>query len=506
MKRKNNKKKNEKLSIKFRNLLFKFRQWSFVKHILVFYLFITVIGSLLLYMPYAQQSGVSVKYVDALFTSASAFSDTGLATLTTASTWSYFGQAIIAMLILIGGIGWFALKIYLFNILLGRPISYRARETLAGERGSSVLGDTRRIIKVSVTILFVLVILSSITLMTYFYFTEPSDDPFGTATSNDKYVMENPYHNVSASFRFGLFHSISGLNNAGFDIIGDHSLMPYYHKYGLQIIFIILFVIGGIGYPVIYDIYLFIRSKFTKEKFKWSLFTKISMISYVAIVIIGLSITFALEVPKNNGMWSSDRYGSTGDKTMGIIFNTLSTRNAGFASVDMADFSAGTHLIWSIMMFIGSAPSSTAGGIRTTTIAIVILGLWSKIRGKTNVRAFNRRIDPETVSRAYIVMVTAVIIVTVGTLVLMSSWTSYGGEVDDKKHGFDALLFETSSAFGTTGLSTGITGGLSTISKLVLIVIMFIGQLGVSSSLLVWNKKDSKQTKYKYVQEDITIG
>lgn len=509
MKNNNSNSSIKKIKLKFNLILFKFRSLSFVKHIFVFYLFITIIGSLLLLMPISQQSNSGVSYVDALFTSASAFSDTGLVTQTTATTWTYFGQAIIAILILVGGVGWFALKIYLFNIILGRPISFRSRETLAGERGSSKVGDVRRIVKISITTLLILVIFAALLLSLYFYFVEPDPKPFqGHPATHikDNFIVENPYHDVAISFRFGMFHAISGLNNAGFDIIGSGSLMPYYHHYGLQIIFIILFVIGGLGYPVLYDLFLWFKSKITKEKFKWSLFSKISMSAYIIVAIIGLSATFSLEITKSDGFWKMDGYGSSGDRTMALIFNTMSTRNAGFSTINFDDLSSGTLMLYIIMMFVGSAPSSTAGGIRTTTIALVVLGLWARIRGQKSVRAFNRRIPNQTVGRAYIVTTVAVFIILLGTLVLMTSWVSYGGKLVDKENPVTFLMFETASAFGTTGLSTGMTSQLSLASKFVLILIMFIGQLGVSSTLLVWDKKNNKSRKFKYIKEDVTIG
>ena len=508
MKKKKTNNFKKKSSIFFHNAYYKFKQWSFVKHLLVFYLFITVIGSLLLYLPISHFSSQNVEYVDALFTSASAFSDTGLATLTTAETWTIFGQTIIAILILIGGCGWFALKIYLFNILFGRKISFRARETLAGERGSNKIGNTRQIVKVSVSILFVLVTLATITLTIYFYFSNPNQDLYDKFSSTNidskTFIINNPRHNAVMSLRFGAFHAISALNNAGFDIIGNSSLVPYYQDYGIQIIFIILFVIGGIGYPVLYDIFMYFSSKVKKEKFKWSLFTKLSMTTYTLIAIIGISSSFALEVPRHGGFWENGP-GTKGDKTMAIIFNTMSTRNAGFASIPMGEFSAGSHFLFAILMFIGSAPSSTAGGIRTTTLAVIVLGLWARIRGRTQVRIFNRKIPRDTVTRAYAVMLASFILVLFGTLVMVSSLQEYGGKLPGTIK-FDEMFFEVSSAFGTTGLSTGLTSGLSTITKLVLIIIMFVGQLGVSSSILVWNNKNSKSTKYDYVEEDVTIG
>lgn len=508
MKKKNDNKKIGNFSGFLSYAYYKFKQWSFVKHLLLFYLFITVIGSLLLFIPISHKNSVNIEYIDALFTSASAFSDTGLSTLTTSETWTVFGQSIIAILILIGGCGWFALKFYLFNILLGRPISFRARETLAGERGSSKLGNTRQIVKISVSILFILVISATIILTIYFYFSNPDQGLYNkfanTKIDPKEFISSNPNHDVITSLRFGAFHAISALNNAGFDIIGNSSLVPYYHDYGLQIIFIVLFVIGGIGYPVIYDIYMWTKSKFLKQNFRWSLFTKLSMTTYVLIALIGLSLTFALEVPKENGFWQNG-HGTTSDKTMALIFNTMSTRNAGFASIPMGELSNSTHFLYSILMFIGSAPSSTAGGIRTTTLAIMILGLWSRIRGRKSVRVFNRRIPYDTVTRSFVVMLSSFMLVFIGTLVMVSSLQSYGGKLPSNV-AFDEILFEVSSAFGTTGLSTGLTPGLSTITKLTLIIIMFVGQLGVSSSILVWNNKKAKAKKYNYVEEDVSIG
>ena len=147
---------------------------------------------------------------------------------------------------------------YIFNIILGRPINFNARQTLSAERGSSKVGVTRHLVKVSVTILFVLLMLSAIVLSLYFYFIEPDTNPFNInnlGKDNEMVIGDSPYHSVTTSLRYGFFHAISALNNAGFDIIGSHSLQPYYHHIGIHIIFIVLFVFGGIGYPVIYDIF-----------------------------------------------------------------------------------------------------------------------------------------------------------------------------------------------------------------------------------------------------------
>ena len=461
----------------------------------------------------------NVPYLDLLFTSASSFSDTGLTTVTTAEIFTAYGQAIIAILILIGGIGWFALKMYIFNIILGRPINFNARQTLSAERGNSKVGVTRHLVKISVTILFVLLMLSAIVLSLYFYFAEPDLDPFNISHGKgvDGMVMgDNPYHSVTTSLRYGFFHAISALNNAGFDIIGSHSLQPYYNHFGLQAIFIILFVIGGIGYPVIYDIFKWFRSKYRGEQFRWSLFTKLSCTVYLALTLIGIGSVFAVEMSAHNystgggtgviAFWSNPAYGDASHKTMAIIFNSMSTRNAGFATVNMSDLSSATLLIYSLLMFIGSAPSSTAGGIRTTTIGIIVVALWSRLRGKKQVTMFNRSIKPDTVSRSFIVFASALLMTFVIMVVAVTSYTEYGGNVSEGAHTFNHIIFEVASAFGTTGLSTGITPDLSVATKIGLIWLMFIGQLGVSSSILVWDSKQNKYKKYTYVEEDVTVG
>lgn len=541
---------------KVRAWLYQFKSMSFVKHILVFYLFITLLGALLLYS-HAAQSGITawhedssmginkasyeygyISFIDAIFTSASAFSDTGLAPHPTGVTFNEFGQAIIAILIFIGGIGWFALKVYIFNIIFGRPIALRTRESLAAERGSVRIGITRDLIRVAVTTLLILTALFSVVLTIYFYYADvpeavklyPTMDDHGIQhpVPLKNYIYENPHGNALVSLRYGIFHTISALNNAGFDIIGNYSLTPYYYNYGLQIIFVVLFVIGGMGYPVIYDVYRYFQTRFHGEKFKFSLFTKLSVTAYVAIAIFGLSCTFAIETSANDSFWKGTKaaYGSTGDKVMALFFNTMSTRNAGFSTISMHDLSRATLVQYIIMMFIGSAPSSTAGGIRTTTLALVVLGVWARFKGRKDVYAFKRKITADTVNRAYVVFTISIITIILATLVSISSFDTNGGKVPtlhgtilsagkdpsihavalERSFDFTELLFEVTSAFGTTGLSAGMTPMLSTWTKLALALVMFIGQLGVSSSILIWGRRKSSSKHFSRVESDITIG
>ncbi|WP_272482647.1 TrkH family potassium uptake protein [Mycoplasma todarodis] len=512
----------------YERVIFKFKNLSFIKHILIFYLFITFIGSGILMLPFSHNG--SINYVDALFTSASAFSDTGLVTLQTSSTWTMFGQAVIAILILVGGIGWFALKIFLFNILFGRSISLTSRAALSAERGNVRIGETRQLIKVSVIAIFTMMTIAGLILSLYFFYANSFF--VGVVGPNGSDMGMNPHGDWALSIRYGVFHSISAINNAGFDIMGGHSIAPYFSDYFVQVIFILLFVFGGIGYPVIYDVWQYFVAKRKGERFRFSLFTKISCVTYLTISIVGIAITFLIEVtakstPNNPSFWSStellfdgQRSGmgqkmTTSNKVMAIIFNTLSTRNAGFGTVNFHHFTSATLIVHSCMMFIGSAPSSTAGGIRTTTFAIVVMAFWAKIRGKSSVRAFNRRIAPDTVWNAYVVTTMSIIMVIGVTLVATTSFNTHGGDIPfganyknqlDAQYDFTDLFFEVSSAFGTTGLSTGLTSKLNVASKITLILVMFIGQLGVSSTIFAFGNKKQRSRHYKYIEEDITIG
>lgn len=489
---------NDNMKNIFKNIKKFLFNLSNAKIIFIVYFILIFSSSLILLSPDAYNEGKSVSYIDALFTAASAFSDTGLVIVPTWETWSMLGQAIIAVLILFGGIGIFAIKVYIFNFILGRKLKLSTNNILGSERSSKDHSLSKKTIVVSVTLIFSLIVIASVILSFIFYYQNPD------SLEN----MQSPKGDISLSIRYAVFHSISAINNAGFDIIGSSSLAPYYSAYSIQIIFIILFIVGGIGYPVIFDTYSWISHKIKRKpgKYSFSLFSKISCISYLSISIIGLILAFSFELSSVEALdgdmiplWLTDK--STGSKVMAIFFNTFSTRNAGFSTINLKELSQPTIILYAIMMFIGSAPSSTAGGIRTTTIALIVLSIWSKIRGVPNVRIFNRKIPRETTYTAGIVLSISLFIVFFVSFITMSS---IHGNFEG--YGYIDVIFEVSSAFGTTGLSTGLTPSLNTISKIFLILTMFIGQLGVSSTILVWRSNRNKQYKIDYIQEDIAIG
>ncbi|WBP84312.1 potassium transporter TrkG [Mycoplasmopsis edwardii] len=575
---------------------------SKLKYLLLVYFLIISLSSLLLWSPYTQQSPetnwfTAQNYVDALFTTASAFSDTGLVVKNTYSHWNILGQAVIAILILSGGIGIFALKFFLINLVFKKKVtSLDTLKMIQHERGHEDVNKISNVLKSSVTFILITSLLSGVGMSFYFYYSEPTST-YGIEQVVGEFV--NPQYNWELSFRFGFFHTISAINNAGFDIISGNSLMPYYGNITLQVWFIVLLIIGGLGYPVIYDIHRFFKHIIKRKagKYRFSLFTKVSTLTYFLVFLVGFLIFFGFEYTSTtaNSLWNKvyvpnnlidnytkwvtvvgqykqnnselgvvtykellslvtleDKnvlktevakeffdllntetetgtlkfylskgymYGDDFHKVFAILFSSLSTRSAGFATVNMRDFTRSSIMVMIIMMIIGAAPASTGGGIRTTTFAVIILSVISVILSRNRVRVFKRAIEPKTVFMSVQVFVIALIILIIATLICFTSFDLHGGNIhtnelsinngQDVHNSFyesEHIWFEVASAFGTTGLSAGVTKEFNIASKITLIFVMFIGQFGISSTLLVWKRKNSNKRNYEYVTADIVIG
>ncbi|WP_238523093.1 potassium transporter TrkG [Mycoplasma crocodyli] len=529
---------------------------SKIKYILLIYFIVVIISSLFLWSPWTQNTTFEmngsiekidrISYIGALFTTSSAFSDTGLVVVDTFKHWNMFGQAIIAILILLGGIGIFTIKIFIINwILRKKSISLSEINLVNTERGGIKINETAKLVITSVKFLLFCILLFGLLLSFYFYYVPPQTTEGIKEYINNNYI--SPYNNWSLSFRYGFFHVISAINNAGFDIIGGNSLMPYYLNYGIQIIFILLLVIGGLGFPTLYDISNFIIHKITRKKTKYhfSLFTKMSLICYIGVLIFIFLFSFIFEITSTNqeSFWNlvyipkDDRllntfdlnnpvlkpyvdlgqmYGSTGSKLFALLFSSFSTRSAGFTTIDMWNLSPGTIATFTMAMFIGAAPSSTGGGIRTTTFAIIIMSLVNRMLGRKEVVAFKRTINKNTVKMAFQVTLISISLLMIISLISVSSFDIHGGSINSyysvdkyigmRNYGIEHIMFEVSSAFGTTGLSTGLTKELNTASIIVILLLMFIGQFGVSSTLLVWGRKKNYFNRYSYIEDDLVIG
>ncbi|AIA29527.1 potassium transporter KtrB [Mycoplasmopsis californica] len=502
--------RNSRFRAKISATLHWLRKVSNVRIIFFTYLLIVLASSLLLWSPitHAEEGKNKISYMDAIFTTASAFSDTGLVSVDSYSTWNMFGQAIIATLILSGGIGIFALKIFFISILFPRAKnSVNSMRVIAHERGSDELGTTKQIILHSVATLLIITFISGMFLSLYFYLASPRST--GNIDFHGQFI--SPKGNVSLAFRYGFFHTISAINNAGFDIIGQNSLMSYYWNIELQLYFAFLFLIGGLGYPVIYDITGFIKHLLTnrknRQRYIFKLITKISVTTYLITTLIGFSLLCAFEfAAKSNSFASNGDYGNWAQKTWQLFFLSLSTRSAGFSTIQINHLTNGSIIVLTILMFIGAGPVSTGGGVRTTTIAILVLAIFNKILGRPTVRVFKRRIPDETVKMSSIVFCISAFLTFAWVLIISSSLDTYGGKLNAIEYNFVHLAFEVCSALGTSGLTVGVTRDLNIVSKIFLIIMMFIGQFGITSSVLVWGKKANNSFKYEYIQEEVMIG
>lgn len=455
---------------------------TFPRKIFTFYFIAILLGTILLLLPISRNNPQdSLSIIDAIFTASSAFSDTGLIVVNTGTYFSIFGKIVIILLIQIGGIGLMALKVLLF-LFLGKKIGLQERVFVANERGSGKLGGTISLMKTSLITIFTTELVAAILLGLRYYFV----------------YFDNPIfnHNIFNVIFQAIFTSISSTNNAGFDILGQtNSIEIFANDYYIQTIMMICLIIGGLGFPFFYDIKNYIDCKKKKEKFTPSYFTKFILRIYFSITIISILLVLTIELASGNILYDTST--SLFQRIFYIIFNTISTRSAGYATINLNNFSIGTRIVQSLLMWIGAAPASTGGGIRITTFFICILATISYSKNKKETTFLGRRIPDDTVFKSLIVAFTSQILLFITAITIVSS-------TNDTT--FLEAYFEASSAFGTTGLTLGITTKLSVISKILIILLMFVGQLGVSSTVLMWTNKKMYTNKQTLPEEDILIN
>lgn len=491
-------------------------------------------------------------FIDSFFTTVSAFTDTGLTTLNVVGTYNVFGQFVILFLIQIGGLGLFTLYWMFWNALFNniiykkikklplhesRNMSFSNSLLIASERGNTKLGLSMKTIKSALIFILIseLVFAAIYSLMFYFIPSYQQVD-FTTLVNNsnlvsstwyvDSSIYSHFYHNAGYSIWSGIFQSISTMNNAGFDIISQASYSTFRNGIWTILLYIssVQIIIGGIGYPVIYDIIQYIKNRHYRQKFKFSLFTKVSTITYFLVFLVGLAFVVGFEygLPSAGGLISTIRnnsdlenvYFGTDPKlriwneVSTIIFNIFSARSAGISTVSQSTLSYGSIWIINILMFIGCAPSSTGGGIRTTTLAIIFMTGISYMRGQSKTTIFKKVIPNSTVITSAVIILTSVVLVFSLALIsyplIIQSPQSQHLTITD-------VLFEFSSAYGTVGLSTGLSSILNTpgvaatyVVPFLLCIIMIVGQLGVSTTIFAFRSKDTNKA-IEYAQEDIRI-
>lgn len=469
---------------------------SSIRYILIWYVLISLFGTILLYLPISHRSGKwDVSFIDALFMSSSSFSDTGLSTLSVYDTFNYFGKLVTLILLNIGGVGLFTIKIFILKYIFRKKITLSEISDGSAEVGANNKTETLGLIFSSIII----------SLFSTIFFGLIFGILFATVKENsilsDGLIESNLYGNWLDSMMTGFYHASASVNNSGLDVFkGNTSMSAYSGNIVIQLMTMSLFIIGGIGFGVFYDVYKYIVSKKTGQAFSFSLITKISVSAYAVIALSGLLLVYLSEglstINNPDAFLNGDHQGY---RAWALAFNTFSTRNAGFSTIDLSDLNHSTTMIQGLMMFIGSGPGSTAGGLRTTTTAVIAFGAWSYIRGNKKSHMFNRAIPESTIKAAFIILISSLVLIFTGVLIISMAETLSSNNVSILD-----ITFLMLSSYGTTGLSTMDLAHVTFATKFVIIVTMFIGQLGMSTSLLQLRKK--KLNEKIFVEEKVSLG
>ena len=427
------------------------------------FLILIGIGTLLLMIPAATQDRHHLSFVDALFEATSAVCVTGLVVVDTQTTFTTFGQMILMVLIQIGGLGFMIFSV-LIALLLGKNIGLRNRLRIHETYNQLSLDGMIKLVK------FILLFTLSV-------------EALGTIALTIRWISEFGF--TQALF-YGIFHSISAFNNAGFDLMGNYQSMTAYVGDGPIILTLSsLVIIGGIGYIVMLEI-------FQKKSFKnLSLHTKIVLIMTIGLNVVGTILFFLLEF-RNSGTLDNLSFK---DQMLGSYFHAVVPRTAGFNSVEMGELTLGSQVMTMLYMFIGGGSGGTAGGIKVTTFALILLAVWAIIKGDNDINILHRRIPKELILKAFTITIFSGCIVFFILFILTMT----------EKAPLNVLMFEVFSAFGTVGMSMGLTPELSTAGKLVITTLMFLGRVGPLTLAFALTKRNSK-VKWKNPEEKIMIG
>ena len=428
-----------------------FRRQSSGRLIAIGFALLILLGSVILMLPWCLRNDVSLRYIDALYTSASAVCVTGLTVVDTADTFTPLGQAVVGLLIQAGGLGVATVGAGIM-LAMGRRVDLKGRTVLREAMNLSGDGGVVRLLK------------KGLTITAAFELT-------GAMLSFPIFAQNYP---VLKAVEVSLFHSIAAFNNSGFDILGGmRNLIPYQHSLLLNLVTCGLIFFGGIGFPVM--------SELAEKRFRWK---KLSMHTRVVLSVSSILLAAGALLIKltEDISW------------LGAVFFSFSARTAGFSTYPLGGFTKSGLFVVMMLMFIGASPGSTGGGIKTTTFFAILQGIKSAATNRSE-KAFHYSLPPEAFRKAVIIALMGLGIIGVGTYLLC---------ILEPNIPFLDILFEAVSAFGTVGLSTGITPSLGTASKLLSIMIMYIGRLGPMTIATLWyfNKGEG----VRYPQGNISIG
>ncbi len=443
---------------------------------IISFLGIILAGTFLLMLPRATLSGI--RFIDALFTATSAVCVTGLAVVDTGKFFSPLGQTIIIILIQAGGLGIMTFTSY-FGYFFKGGASYQNRLMIRDMTNTDRISDVFNTLKKILLITFLIEFAGAVMIF---------------LTVDRSLIPET----VERIF-FSLFHSVSAFCNAGFSTL-TNSLYEtgYRYNYPLHLIISILIIFGGLGFPIVFNALSYLRHHILKliipgysfSPWILGINTRIVLVTTVALLIGGTGLIYLTEY--NNTLAEHNAFG----KIVTAFFSATTPRTAGFNTIDTTALNVSTIMIVFLLMWIGASPGSTGGGIKTTTFAISVFNFLSLAKGKDRVEVFKREISPITIRRAYSAITLSLIVICTAVALL---------SVFEKDKDLFKLAFETVSAFGTVGLSLGITGSLSVPGKIIIVLTMFIGRVSMLTLLVAFMRR-VVNLKYKLPAEDVLIN
>lgn len=425
---------------------------------------IILIGTFLLTLPIATEDGKGLSLINALFTATSATCVTGLVVVDTADTFSMFGELVILSLIQVGGLGFMTFATLLF-LLLGKRISFKERlllkEAINNLSTGGIVGLVKRIL------IFTAVI-----------------ESVGAGILAVRFSFEMP---VGKAMYFGIFHAISNFNNAGFDIMGEfQSLTLYVEDPTVVLTVCSLITLGGLGFIVMNELLEYRNTR------QLSVHTKVVLMTTLILTVGATIFIYLFEYGNSHTLGPLSETG----KSLAALFQAVTPRTAGSNTLPIGELTHATLFLTIILMFIGAGSGSTAGGIKITTFAVLIATVRAQIKGKEDVVLFRRRILTETILKALAVFISGLMIVLITTFLLSLTETSQD---------FIVYLFEATSAFGTVGLSMGLTPELSALGRAIIIITMFVGRLGPLTIVFAISKRHKKES-YHHPKGNIMIG
>lgn len=447
------------------------QHFSSMQIIVVYYFFMTILSLLLFYLPFFRRPGSEASFIDLFFMAVSTVSVTGLTTFNINEVFNERGIALLEILFQVGGLGIMMISTFFF-IISRRRITLKQRQLIMTDMNQPKLSGIVRLIRTTFAILICFQIAFGVFFSIYFQ-------------------MRHYYPTLFENIFNGFYHAVSAVTNSGFDITGN-SITPFFHDYFFLIIVMFLIFIGGIGFPVLMEFreWLFFKRRKRQLPFRFSLFTKLAVLAFVVLFAAGTIAIFLLE----KDHYFADKGGV--ESWITSMFYSMTTRNAGMQINPLKDFQVTTLILFSLLMFIGCSPSSVGGGIRTTTVAILGLYIFSFLKGEDNVNVFGRRIPEDDVKKSVVVFMLSLGMCFGCVLFLTAT----------ENHSLISIIVEVASAFGTTGLSLGITAELSVVGKLTIALLMFIGRIGMLYTLMLFIPKERRDIGYEYPSEKIIIG